>query len=113
MAAKPRARLKDQETRIPRDEKGHPRFAAPAENLPMNTKMALTRAERKALGLWDGDFIRDAQGLKKITVLGTGRAKVVDEVVGAGDMTIDGKIYRLTPRFDAAAGTVFEFKVDR
>lgn len=96
---------------IVRDKHGKPRIDGDPENLRPQMKMMLTRSERQELGMWDGDYVLDSQGLKRITVSGDGEARCEDALVGAGDLSIDGAIIgRLNPRVDVPAGGTLRWR---
>lgn len=66
--------------------------------------MALTRADRQHHGLWAGDLVRDAEGVKRVTVLEPGLARAEDALVAASMISIDGRVFEIKPRVDVPAG---------
>lgn len=108
---KHRASPKANSAVVRRNPDGTPAILGPATHIGMPATLSLTRAERKKFGLWDGDYIRDAQGLKRITLLKADRARAEDDLVAAGDLSVDGKVYRFERRFDLPAGSTFEFEL--
>lgn len=96
---------------VVRDKEGKVKFDYPPDQAPPQIKMLLTRSDRKSLDMWDGDYVMDAQGLKRIKVTGKNTAKAEDDLVAAGTISIDGVIVgRLDPRIDVPAGSSFKWE---
>lgn len=86
-----------------RDKDGRPRVDDPSKLHPAQVAM-LTDAEKSALGVWTGAFIRDAEGFKRVERIGPGRFRAIDPIRAAGTLH-DGLVeLRLTDRRDVPAG---------
>jgi len=88
-----------------RDKDGRPRVDDPATLHPLQIAM-LTDAEKSALGVWPGAFIRDAEGFKRVERNGAGRYRAVDPIRAAGTLHDGLAELRLTDRRDVPAGEI-------
>lgn len=93
---------------IVRDSNGNLKIDGDPRNLDPFLQALLKRTERNSLGLWQYDYARDAQGLKRIRVLNSTTARAVDNLVAVSSILIDGNVTKLSYRKDVPAGQTFE-----
>jgi len=90
-----------------RDSQGRPRIDDPTTLHPGIVSM-LTMQEKIDFDLWPGMLIQDAEGIKRATLVSRTNARIVltivDPIVHAGNIYVDGCELRVKPRFNAPAG---------
>jgi hypothetical protein len=89
-----------------RDKNGVPRVDDPSSLHPVQVMM-LTPEERKALGLWAGAFVADAQGFKRVRRV-SGGYEAVDKIVAASVVIDENGQFRLPHRIDVPIGGAFK-----
>lgn len=86
-----------------RDADGNPRIDGDPHDLDPAIQIQLTVDERRALGLWDGAFVRDADGIKRLVK--DGDDYITQDNLRAASEIYDGNTYfRLSQRIDMPAG---------
>ena len=93
---------------------GKPKVDNPADLHPIQLGQ-MTKAERDELGVWDGDWARDSQGIKRVEKQGNGNYKAVDALVGVNEIFVlhdDGgdqtQLMTVSPRRDVPVDGMIE-----
>ena len=66
--------------------------------------MMMTRADRRFLGLWDGDLVLGADGIKRAEPIDGGGIRMVETSRAARVISVDGECITLKKRMTLAEG---------
>lgn len=85
---------------------GTPRIDGDPAKLHPAILNEMTPQERRDLGVWDGAFVIDAEGTKRVKRVGT-KYEAVDALVAASQLLDRKKVYRFGQRIDVPVGGTF------